>query len=73
MRLERIGPGGFRITLHAYELATLVAAARWAAEAGKGDLDPEARAQLATVLESYENEQRRLNERRSPDPLSGSG
>ena len=73
MQLERIGPGGFRITLHGYELATLVAAARWAAEGGKGELAPDARQQLIDVLESYDREHGRLNERRAPGPFTGSG
>jgi hypothetical protein len=42
------------MTLHAYELATLVAAARWAAEGGRGELTPDAREQLEKVLESYD-------------------
>lgn len=59
MQLERIGPGLLRVTLHAYELATLTAAARWAVEGGQGELAEEPRARLGAVLESYERELRR--------------
>lgn len=62
MRLERLGPASFRMTLHAYELATLTSAARWAAEHGGEGTAPEARAQLHTVLAAYEAELARLSE-----------
>lgn len=71
MKLERIGPGRLVVTLHAYELATLTAAARWAAEGGQGELAEEAREQLHAVLESYDSELRRLNDGRPADPLPG--
>jgi predicted DNA-binding transcriptional regulator YafY len=53
--------GVFQVTLHAYELSALVAAARWVAESGKGELPEESLRQLRHVLDSYDNETKRLN------------
>jgi predicted DNA-binding transcriptional regulator YafY len=61
MRIERPRPNVFRVTLHAYELSALVAAARWVGEGAEGELPKEARDQLQQVLESYDAETRRLN------------
>jgi hypothetical protein len=61
MRIEPARPGVFRVTLHAYELSALVAAARWTANGGEGETSPEAKDQLRRVLESYDGEVRRLN------------
>jgi len=72
MKLERLGPARLRVTLHAFELATLTAAARWAVEGGDGELAPEARTQLIEVLDSYDTELRRLNDGREPEPLPSS-
>lgn len=60
MRMERIRPAVLRITLHAYELSALIAAARWAAEGGEGALDTDARAQLRQVLAGYDQEAKRM-------------
>ena len=60
MRLARAGAGSFQLTLHGYELATLMAAAHWAAEGGEGELSAEARTQLRVVLAGYEAELARL-------------
>jgi hypothetical protein len=55
MKVERVRPSVFRLTLHAYELAALIAAARWvAAEKGKGELPEESVEQLRQVLASYD-------------------
>ncbi|HUF70763.1 MAG TPA: hypothetical protein VMM79_19090 [Longimicrobiales bacterium] len=54
MQVERPRPAVFRVTLSAWEMATLIAAARWALEGGTGELDPGARDQLARVLASYD-------------------
>ncbi|TME47925.1 MAG: hypothetical protein E6I33_06195 [Chloroflexi bacterium] len=70
MKLERLGPARLRVTLHAFELATLTAAARWAAEGGDGELAPDARKQLVDVLDSYDSEVRRLNDSREPETLT---
>jgi hypothetical protein len=53
VKLERRSPTVYRITLHAYELAMLVSAARWAAEGGVGEMSGEARAQLQDLVDAY--------------------
>jgi len=47
-------PGVVQLTLHAYELATLVAAVRWVVEGAGGELSAEAADQMRRVLSSYE-------------------
>lgn len=54
MRVERIRPAIYGLTLSAYELAALVSAARWVAEGARGELAPSALAQLRQVLASYD-------------------
>ena len=54
MKVERVRPSVLRITLHVYEMATLIAAARWAAEKGGEEMPPESLEQLHLVLESYD-------------------
>jgi len=54
MRIERSRPTVFQLTLSTYELATLMAAARWAAEGGTGELSPDAVKRLRGVVASYE-------------------
>ncbi len=61
MHLERIRPSVLRVTLHAHELAALVAAARWAVAGTPGELGAAQREQLAAVLRSYELELERMN------------
>lgn len=56
MRIERPRPTVFRVTLHAYELSALVAAARWVAEGAEGDLPDEAKENLRRVLKNYDKE-----------------
>jgi hypothetical protein len=60
VKLERVGVASFRMTLHAYELAALTSAARWAVEGPGGELPAEARGQLRQVLATYESELKRL-------------
>ena len=60
MTIDRIRPTVYRVTLHAYELASLIAAARWVVEDAEGELPPEAVEQLRAMLERYEEEQRRI-------------
>ncbi|MDQ2934065.1 MAG: hypothetical protein M3R49_03620 [Chloroflexota bacterium] len=43
-----------RLTLHAYEAAALLAAARWVAEGSQGSLPDDAVIQLRQVLASYD-------------------
>ncbi len=61
MKVERVRPSVLRLTLHAYELAALIAAARWAAEKGDGELPAESVEQLRRVLASYDEATRRAD------------
>lgn len=54
MRLERVRPTAVRVTLHPFELATLVSTARWVADGADGPLPRDARDQLRQVLDSYD-------------------
>jgi hypothetical protein len=54
MKIERVRPAILQVTLSAYELSALIAAARWVAEGAEGELAPEAMEQLQQVLASYE-------------------
>ncbi len=60
MKIERIRPAVLQVTLSAYELSALIAAARWIVEGAKGELAPEAVEQLKQVLASYEAASRQL-------------
>lgn len=61
MKVEKERPTVFTVTLHAYELSALIAAARWAVEGGEGDLPEEAVNQLREVIKSYDAEIERLD------------
>lgn len=54
MRIRHTRPAVLEVTLHAYELTALIAAARWAVEGARGEMTAEAREQLAQVLANYE-------------------
>ncbi|HZD03640.1 MAG TPA: hypothetical protein VE173_01945 [Longimicrobiales bacterium] len=54
MRIEPLRPPILQVTLSTWELATLIAAARWALEGGTGELAPEALDQLQQVVAGYE-------------------
>jgi hypothetical protein len=54
MKIEPIRPAILQVTLSAYELAAIMAAARWVVEGAEGELAPEAVEQLEQVLASYE-------------------
>ena len=60
MKIDRIRPAVFQVTLPAYELSALIAAARWAAEGSQGEMEPDAVAQLRQVLASYDAAARQL-------------
>lgn len=60
MKIERPRPTILKVTLHAYEWAALVAAARWALAMGDDALPQEAQDQLEQVLSRYEEERHRL-------------
>lgn len=61
MKVERVRPSVLCLTLHAYELAALIAAARWAAEKGDGELPEGSVEQLRQVLASYDEATRRTD------------
>jgi hypothetical protein len=65
VKLERVGPASFRVTLHAVELASLTSAAKWVVEGAEGELAPEALAQLRVVVAGYDAELAQLNKRPS--------
>jgi predicted DNA-binding transcriptional regulator YafY len=54
VHIERVRPSVLRLTLHAYELAALIAAARLVAQKGEDELPEEAAKQLRQVLASYD-------------------
>jgi hypothetical protein len=54
VKVEQTQPTVWRLTLHAYEAAALIAAARWVAEGSQGSLPDEAIEQLRQVLASYD-------------------
>lgn len=54
MTVERLRPTVLRVTLHAFELGALIAAARWVAEGAEGELPADAREQLRDVVEGYD-------------------
>lgn len=54
MQIEQIRPTQWRITLHPYELAALIAAARWVVEGTEGAMTAEAVEQLEQVLDNYD-------------------
>jgi hypothetical protein len=60
MQIERLRPTAFQITIHPFELAALVSAARWVAEGTPGELTDEALIQLRQVLANYEVASRRM-------------
>ena len=57
--MERVRQSVLRLTLHAYELAALIAAARLVAQKGEEELPQEAAEQLRRVLASYDEATRR--------------
>jgi hypothetical protein len=60
VQLERVRPTVLRLTLHAYELAALIAAARLEAEKDEvPEVPEEASEQLRQVLASYDEATRR--------------
>lgn len=60
MELERIRPTVLRGTFHTYELAALVAAARYVAESAPAEVPSESLDQLRQVLEEYDQQVRKL-------------
>jgi hypothetical protein len=61
VKVERVRPSVVCVTLHVYEMATLMAAARWAVEKGEEELPPESLEQLRLVLGSYDEAMRSID------------
>jgi hypothetical protein len=61
VKLERARPSVLRLTLHAYELAALIAAVRWTVEKGEGELPEESVEELRRMLASYDEATRRAD------------
>lgn len=53
MQIKRVRPTVFQLTLHAYELASMMAAIRWIVEGAEGELTEDARGQLQKLLQDY--------------------
>lgn len=60
MQIERTRPTVFKVTMHAYELSALIAAARWVVEGAEGEITGEALEQLRAVLDNYDEQARRI-------------
>ena len=56
MKLERVRPTAMRVTLHPFELAALISAARWVVDGAQGELPAEATDQLRRLLNDYDEE-----------------
>ncbi|MEV8524940.1 MULTISPECIES: hypothetical protein [unclassified Streptomyces] len=60
MQLEWARPGVLRVTSHAYEMAALVAAARYVTDSAPPDIPQEALEHLREVLREYDAQTQRL-------------
>lgn len=60
MKIEQMKSSTYQITLHTYELASLISAARWAVDGAEGELPQEARQHLLQILAGYEAEMKRM-------------
>lgn len=69
MHLERVRPAVLRATLHAHELAALMAAVRTLVAGAPQEVPEEARRRLEELLADYDEQVRRLQE--EPGPGSG--
>jgi hypothetical protein len=61
MRLKRIHPTKYELTLSTFELAALISTARWALNGAEGDLPDDAKDHLKQILDSYDAESNRIN------------
>jgi len=60
VKIERIRPAVLQVTLSTYEVAALMAAARWVAEGAEGELAAEAVEHLKQVVDGYDAAAQRL-------------
>ena len=62
VRVEQVRPTVFQLTLGAFDLAALIAGARWAAAGGgpRGELPPKTLEQLRSVLDRFDEQWRRI-------------
>jgi hypothetical protein len=60
VELDRVRPTVLRVTLHAYELAGLMAAARYVVDSAPSEVPDAARDQLRGLLADYDEGLRRL-------------
>jgi hypothetical protein len=70
VKLERVQPTVYRLTLHAYEAAALMAAARWAVEGAHDPMPEDAAQQLRQILESYDRALAGLNRNGSASDIA---
>jgi len=61
MRLERIRPTVLRMTVHSYELATIIATLRWMADEPPRDVPAESLQMVHHLLADYDRELTQLN------------
>lgn len=55
MKIERLSPTVLRITMHVYETAALMSAARWITGGARGEVPEALRVQLDEILVRYES------------------
>ncbi|MEZ0067812.1 hypothetical protein ABIA32_003828 [Streptacidiphilus sp. MAP12-20] len=60
MELQRVSPTVVRGTFHTYELAALIAAARYVAETAPEDVPSESLDQLRQLLSGYDQQVQKL-------------
>ena len=60
MELDRVRPTVLRVTLHAYELAGLMAAVRYVVDSAPPEVPDAAREQLRALLTDYDDGLQRL-------------
>jgi hypothetical protein len=54
MQIQQLRPTQVQLTLHSFELATLMAAARWVSDGCAGELPPAAIDQIRQVVHCYD-------------------
>ena len=67
MELERVRPTVLRVTLHAYELAGLMAAVRYVVDSAPSGVPDAAREQLRGLLADYDEGLHRLSAVAGPE------